>query len=270
MSFTSVDLTDESAVFDLIRKVRPTDVYHLAGMAVTSGVDFQHYYSVNVLGTGNIARAVLTVCGSAARVLYVSSAAVYGSAVPGQAGVVETQSLKPKNSYGVSKTWAEALLWPLWRQGLNVRIARPFNHTGPGQQRGFVCPDLADRIRKAVDGHTHATIRLSQAGTVRDFTDVRDVVRAYTLIMGRFDSGEVVNVASGVGHSLKDIVNVLSDLATSGRDVRLTISTDQENTESDVLIGNSGLLRSRTGWSPNIPLRRTLEEMWTNGERKDD
>lgn len=269
VTWEQADLRDTSAVRVLMDKHRPNRVYHLAGIAVTHGVTFQKYLEMNVLATRNVAESVLQFCGSECKLLFVSSAGVYARLKGSEGKIAESSSVVPANDYGVSKAAAECVLWPFWYKGLNFRIARPFNHTGPGQQLGFVCPDLIQRIRRAlVESVNDTNPLLLKVGndSVRDFTDVRDVVRAYVLIQESFNSGEIVNVSSGRGISVHEIIQML------GRKIvrrEITIVNERalsDRDELDICIGDNGFLMKRTGWSPQITFEETLRDMW-NGVR---
>ena len=255
----TADLTQKEVVRGLVQEYQPEQVYHLAGLAVTRGYSFDQYYNINVQSTMNMAESVLDVRGSKCDVLHVSSSAVYGgsSEVPYE----ETAPLRPSGDYALSKAFAELALWSSIARGLHAKIVRPFNHTGPFQGPGFVCPDMVLRIKQAMKlnaGTPEREVTIYNPEAVRDFTDVRDVVRAYELVMKEFRPGEVVNVASGIGTSVRRIAAILKNkVPTEGLPFREVNSAD-----AGFIVGNSSLLMRRTGWKPAFRLEQTLEDLW--------
>jgi GDP-4-dehydro-6-deoxy-D-mannose reductase len=253
----------------MITSVQPDQVYHLAGISKTFGVAVSDYDQINTMGTYYVAKAVLDTFGDQTKLLFVSSASVYGAT--GQEGrpLNETDAIKPTSDYGVSKASAELYLMALQAKGLNCVIARPFNHTGPGQQLGFVCPDLVHRLQDSIKQTPHGQTPILQAGkldAVRDFTDVRDVVEAYELIMNQFASGHVVNVASGVGVSVRQIIDILVHDVAKLPEVEISSMAEQmQRADEDAIIGDIHLLTSRAGWRSGISLGTTLRDLWLEG-----
>lgn len=266
----SVELRDADALRVLMGKLKPQKVFHLAGLAPTHGVSAEDYLSVNALGSYNLARAIMDSTKTGTKLLYVSSASVYASPPTEDAALDEDSALEPTSEYGASKVGAEMFLRVLARRGLNVVIARPFNHTGPGQGRGFLCPDLVHRLKDALaesaEKGTHPRLEVGRLHAVRDFTDVRDVVDAYISILDCFESGEVVNVCSGVGQSVGQIVEILVSRVANAPEVQLDIDADlNARADADVVVGNPQLLVSRTGWNPRYTLEDSLRALWEEG-----
>lgn len=260
-----MDMTDQTLVDQVIRMIRPHQVYHLAGIATTSGSDDEEYYQVNAEGTHHLAKSILTHMGDSCRLLHISSASVYGKQSSSVLRMDESHVLCPVNAYGASKAAAEMMLWPLYHQGLNMRIARPFNHTGQGQQGGFVCADLINKLKKEMknrkSSHDQVEIEVARLDSVRDFSDVRDVVAAYVSIMDECDSGTVVNVASGRGYAIQDIVNMLHDVLEGVVEFTVVNQKINESTDTDRMVGDSSKLKLLTGWSTKVPMQDTLREM---------
>lgn len=254
----TVDLT-ENADLAKIAVVRADAIVHLA--AVASGTaareDPEGAMRVNALATTWLLAALGEV-GHPARLLYVSSGEVYGPAHSGP--IAEGTPLNPVSAYAASKAAAEPAVLDLGPDnGLEVIVARPFPHTGPGQSTSYVLPALASRLSDAK--RTGATaVKTGNLDPVRDFLDVRDVVRAYLLLLEDGVPGEVYNVASGVGHRLADCFRMLADIigvdATAAQDAALLRPGD-----IPVLIGNPAKLQNTTGWSPRIPFERTLQDL---------
>lgn len=256
----SVDITDPDAIAEAVVSARPDAIYHLAALAsVAESWDAPvRTFEVNALGTLHVLEAARR-CDPAPRVLLVCSAEVYGIVTPEQLPITEDCPLRPVTPYAVSKVAAEFLgLQAHLAHGLPVIRARAFNHVGPSQAGAFVVADLARRI---VEAQRDATKRLI-AGNLsprRDFTDVRDVVRAYRLLVERGVAGEVYNVCSGVDIAIEDLAHRLLDLA--GAD--LTIETDPDlvrPVDVPVLRGDNTRLQETTGWRPEIPLDQTLAD----------
>jgi GDP-4-dehydro-6-deoxy-D-mannose reductase len=192
------------------------------------------------------------------RFLYVSSGEVYGRLHDGP--IPETARPHPSSPYAISKFAGEVALGMAWRDsGLPVIIARAFPHSGPGQSTAYVLPALAARLKEA--GRNRASeVRTGNLSGVRDFLDVRDVVRAYLLLLEGGAPGEVYNVASGRGHRLQDCFTMLA--ALNGVTARAV--EDAELLRPDdipVLIGDAAKLRNATGWSPQIPFEQTLTDL---------
>ena len=264
----SYDLRDEPSIRSMLTAVQHDQVYHLAGISKTYGVAVEDYVQINTLGAYYVGKAILDAFGDHTKLLFVSSASVYGAT--GQEGrpLKETDPIKPTTDYGVSKASAELHVMALQAKGLNSVIVRPFNHTGPGQQLGFVCPDLVHRLKESIKQTPSGEVPVLQAGkldSVRDFTDVRDVVEAYELIMNWFETGQVVNVASGTGVSVRQIIDTLVHEIAKLPGVEIASLDEQmQRSNEDVIIGDADLVKSRIGWLPQYSLKTTLEDIWYN------
>jgi GDP-4-dehydro-6-deoxy-D-mannose reductase len=255
-----VDITDRNAVVRRIAEESPDVVYHLAARSHVgdSWNDGEILTAVNVGGT----RAVLDACVAAGvgRVLVVGSAEQYGAVDPDAIPIDEHVECRPISPYGRSKADAEGAALDAHRaHGLAVVCTRAFNHTGPGQSPTFLVPGLAVRIAAAErDGHDEIT--LGNGDPVRDFTDVRDVVRAYALLAERGVAGEVYNVCSGHGVRVGDVAAML--VARSTRPLRVISDTELVRpVDVPVLVGNPAKLVAATGWQPEHPLDATLDDV---------
>jgi GDP-4-dehydro-6-deoxy-D-mannose reductase len=219
---------------------------------------------VNVLGTAEILAAARAETPQA-RVLVVSSAEVYGVVTPEQLPLGEATPTGPASPYAASKLAAEVIALQAWRGYRQpVVVVRPFNHIGPGQSPNFFVPAMAKRIVDARRSGA-ASLRVGTLTTRRDFTDVRDVVVAYRLLVERGAAGEVYNVCSGVDVAMSDVAAQL--LALAGAE--LTLETDPElvrPVDVPVLRGDAALLRAVTGWEPQVPLATTLADVLASWE----
>jgi GDP-6-deoxy-D-talose 4-dehydrogenase len=253
----AVDITDQQAVMRCINTLSPDFIFHLAAI---SRVDYDNpslLYHINVTGTLNllIAAAQLAV---RPRFLLVSSSQVYGI-VPGELQPINEQTaMRPVNHYGASKAAAEHIARVFHHEyGVPVVIARPFNHIGRGQDPHFVIAKIISAIRNRETGMT-----LGNLSVTRDFLDVRDVVDAYIMLMEQFPDGEVFNIASGNGHRLSDLIDLIQDVAGTKLDITRSDSLFRKN-EIATSIGDSSALRKSSGWRPAHDIRETLEWILT-------
>ena len=253
-----VDITDADAVARRLARESPDVVYHLAARSHVgeSWTDGDLLTRVNVDGT----RAVIDACVAAgvARVLVVGSAEQYGTVDPDAIPVDEGTECRPVSPYGKSKVAAEAVALDAHREhGLAVVCTRAFNHTGPGQSPSFLVPGLAARIAEAERDGTDE-ITLGTGDPVRDFSDVRDVVRAYTLLADQGAAGEVYNVCSGRGVRVGDVAERL--VSRARRPLRIVTATDLVRAvDVPVLVGDPTKLVAATGYRPRYSLDDTLD-----------
>ena len=255
------DITDLDSISARIEDVQPDAIYHLAALAHVgdSWLDPSKVLTVNVVGTGNVLAAARRHVPDAT-VLTISSAEVYGIVTPDELPLSETSQVRPASPYAASKAAAEQVALQAARGfGQRVIVVRPFNHVGPGQAPAFAVPALAKRIVDAqAAGAT--TLTVGTLTTRRDFTDVRDVVVAYRLLVEKGAAGEVYNVASGVDVSIAEIAASLLTLA--GADLEFVEDPALiRPVDVPVLRGDAGRLREATGWSPSIPLETTLADV---------
>jgi GDP-4-dehydro-6-deoxy-D-mannose reductase len=256
-----VDITDIAALRDAFDDAAPDAVCHLAAVASVgaSWADQLPTYQVNVLGSVNLL-LVAQERRPRPRVLLVSSSEVYGRVPSGDMPIREDRPFAPVSPYAATKAASEVAGLQAWLGGgLEVVRARPFNHTGPGQRPDFVIPALAKQIADAA----RAGARSIAAGNLqprRDVTDVRDVVRAYRLLLESGVPGEVYNVCSGTSVSIADIATRLLGLA--GLDVPVVLDPARvREVELPELRGDPTKIREATGWAPEIPLEVTLADV---------
>jgi GDP-4-dehydro-6-deoxy-D-mannose reductase len=258
-----VDVADAKAVSDALRRVAPEAVIHLAGLTFVpdSHADPAAFFRANVLGLIHLLAAVREL-GSACRVVAVGSADAYGALEPGDLPITEDCPMRPLSPYGASKAAADLIAYQWARAyGVDVVRVRPFNHTGPGQRPEFVCPDFARQLAAIARGRKPARIEVGNLDVVRDFSDVRDVVAAYVAALDRGRRGEVYNVCSGVGHSIREMLSVLIEL--SGCDVEVAVAPQRKRAvDVPQVVGSSEKLRRDTGWQPRIEWRRMLADVY--------
>jgi GDP-4-dehydro-6-deoxy-D-mannose reductase len=255
-----VDVTDPNGLDDVMRLSAPEAVYHLAALShVGESWDVAaEAFRVNAEGTLHVLGAARRA--GVRRVLVVGSAEEYGYARDADMPLSEETALRPVSPYGAAKVAAGYLaLQAYLGAGLETIRARPFNHTGAGQSPRFLIPALARRVADA-ERNGAAEVRVGSLEPVRDITDVRDVVRAYRLLVERGVPGEVYNICSGRGVAVGEIARKLLGLASTP----LQLTVDPELVRSvDVprLVGDPSKLREATGWRPEIELEQTLHDV---------
>jgi GDP-4-dehydro-6-deoxy-D-mannose reductase len=255
-----IDIADADALTEAVIAAKPEAVYHLAGAADVGGswAAPRETFLANALGTLNVLEASRQA--GAERVLAVTSADVYGRVTSDELPLGEDRPLRPVSPYAASKVAADALAQQAWLgHRLPVIRVRAFNHLGPGQTDRFVAPSLAARIaRNERDGGDEVPI--GNMTPRRDVTDVRDVVRAYRLLMEAGEPGAVYNVCRGSAVSVQQIAAALLAMAT--RPMRLVSDPAlQRPVDIPVLVGDNTALRAATGWEPTIPLDQTLSDV---------
>jgi len=260
------DVADGAAVRKVVTEARPEAIYHLAALTHVgeSWENPSQVLRVNVLGTAEVLAAARSV-DPMPRVLVVSSAEVYGVVRPEDLPITEASPTAPATPYAASKLAAEAFALQAWRgYDQPVMVVRPFNHIGPGQSPNFAVPALAKRIVEAMrSGAT--SLRVGTLTTRRDFTDVRDVVLAYRLLIERGTPGRVYNVCSGRDVAIADVARQLLDLA--GASLELVTDPDLVRpVDVPVLRGDSSLLGAETGWTPTTPFATTLADVLSSWE----
>ncbi len=254
------DISDRDAVFAHMESLQPEIVFHLAGQAhvPTAWTDPVGTLRANVEGTQNVLDAARHA--GVNRVLAVTSAEVYGLVTTDDLPIHETHPLRPTNPYAASKVAADAVAVAAHLgSGQDVIRVRAFNHIGPGQRTDFVAAGLAMRIATAErDGH--GSIMVGNLSPRRDFTDVRDVARAYRLIAEHGRAGAVYNVCSGVDRSIGELAERMIDRA--GISLDLVPDPDlQRPSDNPVLRGDHSQLSQATGWKPEIALDTSLVDI---------
>ena len=258
---TEVDITAAGGLREFVTGVAPDAVCHLAAVS-SVGASWgasEATWLVNTVGTVNLLDAALA-CSRRPRVLLVSSSEVYGRVAPGDLPIGEDRVMAPVSPYAASKAAAEmAGIQAYLGSGLEVIRARPFNHTGPGQRQDFVVPALAGQIAAAAQAGADA-LRTGNLEARRDISDVRDVVRAYRLLLVSGAPGEVYNVCRGEAVSIRRIAERL--LALAGVDIPIAVDPDRVRpVDIPELRGDRSRIEAVTGWGPEIDLDTTLTDV---------
>lgn len=256
------DLRDSEAVQRSLRTTPPEAVIHLAAITFVpeSFARPHETYEVNLHGTINLLESLSRMDFRGA-FLYVSSGDVYG-AVPVDALPITEQHLpKPRNPYAASKLAAEAYCYQLSQtSAMRVVIARPFNHIGPGQSERFVLPAMVKQILEIKRNRQPAVIEAGNMDVTRDFSDVRDVVRAYVALLQKGVSGEAYNVCSGIERHVGEVLQQM--LALAG--VTASVNVDKHKirpNEQTRHFGSNHKLRERTQWQPRIAFEQSLRDL---------
>jgi GDP-4-dehydro-6-deoxy-D-mannose reductase len=253
-----VDVTDPEAVNAAIRATQPRAVVHLAALSwvAESWRDPARFWEVNAVGTVNVLEGVRRESPEA-RVLAVSTGEVYGRA--GRLPTPEENPPAPVSPYAASKAAAELACAQARETGVDAVVARAFQHEGPGRDDRFAVGSWAHQLA-ALELAGGGTLRVGNLEVERDITDVRDVCRAYALLLEPSVPADVYNVASGRSVPLTDVVDLLVGLAR----VPVTVEQDPERlrpADLPVQRGDPSRLEAATGWKPEIPLERTLSDM---------
>jgi GDP-4-dehydro-6-deoxy-D-mannose reductase len=258
----AADLRDSAAARRVVAESRPDRIFHLAGQAFVgdSWADPWATLEINLRAQLNLLEAVLAE-GLAPRVLVVGSAEVYGRVTPEQQPINESAALRPDSPYSVSKVAQDMLaLQYFLGHGLPVVRVRPFNHIGPRQNRRFVAPAFASQIAAIEAGRQPPVLRVGNLAARRDFTDVRDMVRAYALALELGEPGEVYNIGSGRSRGIDELLKTLLALAR----VPIRVEPDPARfrpVDLPDLVCDAGKLRAGTGWAPGVPFETTLHDL---------
>lgn len=254
-----IDLRDGEAVGQLILELQPDYIYHLAAQAFVPRSFSEPWETIenNVRSQLNLILAGLDMK-IPPRILAVTSAEIYGIVSPDQIPMHEDLPLRPTSPYSVSKVTQDMLALQYYlSHDLPIMRARPFNHFGPGQNARFVAPAFATQIAQIESGATKPMIQVGNLSAQRDFTDVRDIVTAYRLILEKGTPGAVYNVASGKAQSIQYLLDKL--ISFTNIDIDVQIDTDRlRPVHIPILLGDSTRLHKETGWTPRYTFEQSL------------
>jgi GDP-4-dehydro-6-deoxy-D-mannose reductase len=252
---------DDAGLADLLARQRPEAIYHLAAQAnpQASVADPRGTWALNLGGTLTLLEAVKA-SGLRPRVVIVGSGVCYGNPAPEYMPVREDCPLRPNNPYSASKAAADLLgVQHYLGHGTDVVMARPFNHAGPRQSSTYVLSVLARQVAE-VEAGKKPRVEVGNLDIVRDFTDVRDVVRGYRLLATRGIPGEIYNLGSGLGTKLADALEFLRSKAS----VPIEVYVDPARVrpvDQPLLVADASKLRAATGWAPAYSIEQTLADM---------
>jgi GDP-4-dehydro-6-deoxy-D-mannose reductase len=259
VEYHEADIRDAEGVRSLLREINPGQIYHLAGITAinVSWVQPRLTYEVNVFGALNVFEAAMNLP-LPPRILNVSTSQVYA---PGAGALSEESPLRPASPYAASKAMAELLVAQYRdRETGGIVTVRPFNHTGCGQAPNFVVSSIAKQFAEIELGLRPPKLSIGNINVGRDFTDVRDVVRAYALLLEKGRKSEVYNVCSGTPVLLSDIVLMFQRI--SGINIAMDVDPSKVRpAEVAEIYGNPGKLQAVTGWLRKIALQEMVEDI---------
>lgn len=254
----ALDVCSSSEVSYILSKFKPDAIYHLAGISFVPQAeeDFELALKVNVLGTSNIFRQA-HLLEKPITIVLVSSAEVYGAITAGEVPVSENAVCRPANNYSLSKSMSELVAERYARMGIvKSVIARPFNHIGPGQDPRFMAPSFAIQLARISLGLAEPVIRVGNLDVGRDFSDVRDIVRAYRL--GAQKGAGIYNFGSGRPTMVKAILETL--IRVSGLSVKVEVDAERyRKVDVPEIYADIRKAEKELGWKPVIPLEDTLK-----------
>lgn len=267
-SHRPLDVTNFEQIRGCVLETKPERIVHLAAQA-SGSESIRHpaeTYRVNAGGALNVLEVARTDAPEAI-VLLVGSADVYGAGAPGQK-IREDAPFRPMNAYALSKA-AQDGLGDLYGScyGLRVIRTRTFSHTGPGQNPRFALAGFAEQLARIHAGLAAAEIKVGNLEGVRDYGDVRDVVRAYRLLLDRGSQGEAYNVCTGHGHIMRHLLDSLCAVA-GFKPTIVQDPTRVRTRDSDFLVGDPGKLEAATGWIPEVPIEKTLEDLYKEARER--
>jgi GDP-4-dehydro-6-deoxy-D-mannose reductase len=260
------DIRQPAFVQQVIDRVRPTHIFHLAAL-IKPDAEMQVLYNVNATGTQLLLEAVRLAHLDPA-ILITGSSAVYGLVKSEDLPIRESQPFRPLNGYAVSKIAQEMLAFTYYaKHGLRVIRTRAFNLTGPGEPRSLVCAALAEQIARIEAGKDQPRLRIGNLTPKRDFLDIRDAARAYRLAAEMGQPGEVYNVCSGQTIPIQTCLDELLGLSPISPEVEQEPAR-MRPADIPVSVGDASLLCRQTGWRPVIPLRTSLSDLLDDWRRR--
>jgi GDP-4-dehydro-6-deoxy-D-mannose reductase len=267
------DIRDSESIGRLIAEIKPDAIFHLAALSsvAQSWQEPSMTIDINVKGVVNLLDAVRKES-HACRVILIGSGEQYGAIGPDDVPIKEDVKFSPGNIYAVTKA-AQDMIGDVYAKAYNMDIirVRAFNHIGPGQSPQFVVSDFCRQVAMIENGLSEPTLRVGNLSSKRDFTDVRDVVRAYDLLCERGKSGEAYNVGSGAAIEIRAILDTI--LSLSNKKINVEIDRNKfRPIDVPIIEADTRKLREATGWTPKYDLRGTLEatlEYWRARVRVD-
>lgn len=256
------DIRDYVSVESVLEQVKPDWIFHLAAQSYVpmSWKAPEETLSTNIMGELNIFEACRK-SGLAPIIHIAGSSEEYGLVYPDELPIKETNPLRPLSPYGVSKVAQDMLGYQYFKSyGLKIVRTRAFNHTGPRRGDVFVTSNFAKQIALIEKGLQDPVIKTGNIEAVRDFTDVRDVAKAYALSLENGESGEVYNICSGKGYKIREMLDILLSLS----DAKIRVEQEPSRmrpSDVELLIGDSSKFREKTGWRPQIPFEKTMADL---------
>ena len=256
------DLRDYTSMHAALEKSKPDVIFHLAAQSFvpSSWTAPNETLTTNVAGQTNLFEAIRALRIDPV-VQIACSSEEYGLVLPDETPIKETNPLRPLSPYAVSKVAQDYLGYQYFQSyGLKVVRTRGFNHTGPRRGQVFVTSNFCSQVAAIGLGLQEPVIRVGNIEAIRDFTDVRDMVRAYWLAVTKAKPGEVYNIATGNGIRISEMLNRLIEI--SGLDVKIEVDPERlRPSDVEILIGDASKFKADTGWEPRIPFEQTLNDL---------
>ena len=262
LNLIEADITDSFSMKWVIGAVRPDRIFHLAAQSYVHaswGAPAETLHT-NIIGEVNLLEAVRS-AGIAPKIHIAGSSEEYGLVLPEEIPVKETNPLRPLSPYGVSKVSQEMLAYQYHMSyELKTIVTRAFNHEGPRRGEVFVTSNFAKQIAEIEKGLKPPVIYVGDLSSVRDWSDVRDVIKAYWLATEECKDGEVYNIGSGVGREVREMLDMLLGMSNVDIDIQVDHARLRPS-DVKVLVCDSTRFRNLTGWEPQIPFEKTLEDL---------
>lgn len=256
------DLRDASSTRDTLETVRPDWIFHLAAQSFvpTSWSAPTESLTTNILGQVNIFEAVRRL-GMKCRIQLACSSEEYGMVAPHEVPIKETNPLRPLSPYAVSKVAQDLLGYQYWMSwNVDSVRTRGFNHEGPRRGPVFVASDFAKQIADIEKGRREPVVHVGNLQAKRDFSDVRDMVRAYWLALEKCEPGEVYNICTGRSWTIREVLDLLLSMTKATIEVRQDPARLRPS-DVPILLGDNSKFVQATGWKPTIPFEQTLRDM---------
>jgi GDP-4-dehydro-6-deoxy-D-mannose reductase len=262
VTLVEADLRDYTSMHAALARSRPDYVFHLAAQSFVpaSWTAPSETLVTNIAGETNLFEAVRAL-GLDPVIQIACSSEQYGLVLPTEVPITEDNPLRPLSPYAVSKVAQDFLGYQYFQSyGMKVVRTRGFNHTGPRRGQVFVTSNFCSQVAAIEAGLQEPVIRVGNVDAIRDFTDVRDMVRAYWLAVTRARPGEVYNIASGTGITIRALLDKI--LALSSVEVKVEVDPSRlRPSDVEILIGDSSKFRADTGWEPRIPFDQTVSDL---------
>lgn len=260
VAYFQANLLDSEAIHSLLQTCSPDIVVNLAAIS-SVGMSWkipQKTMEVNVIGTLNILEAVKTLS-PAPKILLVGSSEEYDLS---NEPISERQPIRANNPYGISKVTQEKFAAVYKDQyGINIYYVRPFNHTGVGQRESFVLPSFCKQVAAIAKTGMPGIIKVGNLTAMRDFSHVKDIVRAYRMVIESDDSDTVFNIGSGIVHSLEDLLQFI--ISFSGVSVTIEIDSDRfRPLDNPFICCDNSKIKVELGWTPQYDVFDALKEMY--------
>ncbi|MBA3723907.1 MAG: GDP-mannose 4,6-dehydratase [Candidatus Levybacteria bacterium] len=258
-----LNLDNPDAVSEFFKDEKPDHIYHLAAQA-SPFLSFKNPSDTitnNIIAQLNVFEALREHAMKSTRVLSVATGEMYGVVKPSDIPIDEDTPLRPISPYSVSKIAQDYMsLQYVLAHDLDIVRMRPFNHIGPGQKEGYVVADFAKQIAEIEKGKREPILSVGNLEAKRDFTDVRDMVKGYVLALEKGEKGEVYNIGSGNSHRINDMLQLLLSYSTKMVELKIDPARFRPIDVPEVVC-DYGKFHKRTGWKPEIPFEKTLQEI---------